>query len=915
MAAGARLTIDLGLNSGNLRNEFNASSRVVKGFGNEIDRVGKRMQTAFKVSALAITGFTTALGFGIKEIADYSTELTKLAASTQVTVVEFQKFSAIAIESGGNIEQAGKLIQITRRNVDELSRGAGTGFETLSRLGLAAKDFDNLSIDESFLRIVKALQELPDKNAVSALVTQIFGEEDSRAAFGLLGTDLGTLNDRLKQYTFISNQSAADTRQFDTSLTRLTSSLRAAATNALANGGVFTKLADAFDATTKAIGESKVFVTLAKIIGIATENFDLLIKSVRLFGEAYLASIVTSKLVNFLAPVIGSVKALTSAFVGTSAAIKQLDAEILLNKSLQKGSIFDGTATKALTVQRAALNASLVAQRDALIKAAGPTALLGRVSAGAAAGVRALWASIVGLTRVLIPMLIVAGLFHVIFNNIDEIFGFLSEKYNAIINGFKGIGRAANDATPDVDDLNIISETLNETLGESSNLLGDQYVTGANKATAAQIALGQGISNTNDLLLKQGAINQKERERVEKAENDELLARLDRNRGTNQFQSGVLDSRRNTGGVTRSSSAGDAGIRELLKTAGNTSKRQEMILRLTTQFQKNRESREAAIDAVLTERFSRNGEFVYDTGRGLLNKATEAQINGLTRLNDAQIKAIEANEKAEEERLKRATEQGKIARRIASDIAKAIANNDQAKLDQLIKEKRNFESAIRQRDRSNREQAQLRQDARTAEEERIRSQLESAGITSKSDGLFESNQQLRFVGNVREEFRTAFIDIFKDGLTTQGLRNVLKSFGDRVGDLIAERVFDSIFNSIADDFYSSIGLGALGGGGGGGGFGEKSLFGLVGSIFSAFSPTPSLQSATGNSPIGPGSYSGPTSIAGNDFSGADVIGGAGVTNYNYQITGNIDQASRDFLVRNGPLLNQVVGDEQRYLTG
>lgn len=142
-------------------------------FGKDLLKFGGIAATAIGVTAVA--GFTSLLHL-INETTDQISSLVDTANRLGGSVAGLQKLQYAAQLSGisaGELE--GAMTRLSKAVISADS-GSGKAAESLKTLGLSAKALSDLSIDEQYLEVAKAIGGISDKSKQAELAFNLFGK-------------------------------------------------------------------------------------------------------------------------------------------------------------------------------------------------------------------------------------------------------------------------------------------------------------------------------------------------------------------------------------------------------------------------------------------------------------------------------------------------------------------------------------------------------------------------------------------------------------------------------------------------------------------------------------------------------------------------------------------------------------------
>lgn len=185
--------------------------------GTDLVKLGAQMAAA----GAAITG--PLLG-AVRQFVDVGDSVADLATRTGVSVERLSELGYAAEQSGASLEQLGGALYRMRRRVANAASDTGPAVRALRELGLSAQALTQLDVDDIFLEIVDALQQVGDENRRAQLAFEIFGD----AAKGLLplinqGVDgIEQLADRARELGLVmSTEDARAAKEFSDLLSDL----------------------------------------------------------------------------------------------------------------------------------------------------------------------------------------------------------------------------------------------------------------------------------------------------------------------------------------------------------------------------------------------------------------------------------------------------------------------------------------------------------------------------------------------------------------------------------------------------------------------------------------------------------------------------------------------------------------------
>jgi len=161
MAIISRLAVLLGLDAG----EFNAGLGKAK---SQIDSFG----LGAKLSLAAVgTAFVGAAQSAIS----FADKMNDVSKANDMSVQSVLRMSQALSVSGGNTEDAGKLMSAFSNKVDEAATGSDKAQKAFKQIGVSIKDLETLSPEQLFEKTVKSLANIEDTTKRNAMAMDMFG--------------------------------------------------------------------------------------------------------------------------------------------------------------------------------------------------------------------------------------------------------------------------------------------------------------------------------------------------------------------------------------------------------------------------------------------------------------------------------------------------------------------------------------------------------------------------------------------------------------------------------------------------------------------------------------------------------------------------------------------------------------------
>ena len=226
MAIISRLAVLLGLDAG----EFNAN------LGKAKDKV-EGFSTGAKLSLVAVG---TAFAATAREAINFADRIEEVAKANDMSIQSVLRLSSALQLSGGNSDDAGKLMASFANKVDEAAQGGEKAQKAFTSIGVSLKDLRTLTPQELFEKTAIALASIEDTTKRNATAMDMFGK-------AVRGVDIKSLGDQLQSNKGKFEESEVAFTKIANSIDRLDKFTFQLKVN-LANG-----LAPAFEAATKAM--------------------------------------------------------------------------------------------------------------------------------------------------------------------------------------------------------------------------------------------------------------------------------------------------------------------------------------------------------------------------------------------------------------------------------------------------------------------------------------------------------------------------------------------------------------------------------------------------------------------------------------------------------------------------------------
>lgn len=223
MAIISRLAVLLGLDAGEFNANLGKAKGQVEGFG-----LGAKVSLAAVGAAFAASA---------KEAISFADKIEEVAKANEMSIQSVLRMSSALQLSGGNSEDAGKLMASFANKVDEAAQGTEKAQKAFTSIGISLKDLRTLTPQELFEKTATALASIEDVTKRNATAMDLFGK-------AVRGLDIKSLADQLQGNKNKFEESEVAFNKIASSMDRLDKFTFQLKIN-LANG-----LAPAFDAVT-----------------------------------------------------------------------------------------------------------------------------------------------------------------------------------------------------------------------------------------------------------------------------------------------------------------------------------------------------------------------------------------------------------------------------------------------------------------------------------------------------------------------------------------------------------------------------------------------------------------------------------------------------------------------------------------
>lgn len=182
MANIARLGVLLGLDSAEFSKGIDQASKKMDAFGKQI------AANAATVATVATAAFTAA----VHQALAYADGISDVAKANDVTIDSIIKLNNALAQSGGNAEDAGKLLSSFTNFVDSAASGSDDAQKAFTQIGISLKDLGKLSTEDLFGKAIQSIAAIEDPLTRNAKAMDMFGKAAKGVDFVALADGMKT---------------------------------------------------------------------------------------------------------------------------------------------------------------------------------------------------------------------------------------------------------------------------------------------------------------------------------------------------------------------------------------------------------------------------------------------------------------------------------------------------------------------------------------------------------------------------------------------------------------------------------------------------------------------------------------------------------------------------------------------------
>jgi lambda family phage tail tape measure protein len=177
MAIISRLAVLLGLDAGEFNANLGKAKEKVEGFS-----IGAK---------LSLVAVGTAFAASAREAINFADRIEEVSKANDMSIQSVLRLSSALQLSGGNSDDAGKLMASFANKVDEAAQGGEKAQKAFSSIGISLKDLRTLTPQELFEKTAIALASIEDTTKRNATAMDMFGR-------AVRGVDIKSLGNQLE---------------------------------------------------------------------------------------------------------------------------------------------------------------------------------------------------------------------------------------------------------------------------------------------------------------------------------------------------------------------------------------------------------------------------------------------------------------------------------------------------------------------------------------------------------------------------------------------------------------------------------------------------------------------------------------------------------------------------------------------
>jgi lambda family phage tail tape measure protein len=182
MANIARLGVLLGLDSAEFSKGLDQANKKLYDFGKQV------AANAATVATVATAAFVAAAHQALA----YADGIADVAKANDVTIDSIIKLNNALAQSGGNADDAGKLLASFTNFVDSAASGSDDAQKAFTKIGISLKDLGRLSTEDLFGKAIQSIAAIEDPLTRNAKAMDMFGKAAKGVDFVALADGMNT---------------------------------------------------------------------------------------------------------------------------------------------------------------------------------------------------------------------------------------------------------------------------------------------------------------------------------------------------------------------------------------------------------------------------------------------------------------------------------------------------------------------------------------------------------------------------------------------------------------------------------------------------------------------------------------------------------------------------------------------------
>jgi len=197
--------VRVGADTKDMERGLKTAQARMKAFGNQVKKIGK-------VAAVAGAAVAGAVGLMVRNYIKAGDEVHKMALRTGFSTEALSELKYAADISGTTLESLEKGVKKMSKTIMDASDGLMTYVRAFDRIGLSAQDLIDLSPEEQFDKIARAIARVESPTIRAATAQEIFGRAGTQLLplFAAGAEGLDKLRKKAHELGLVFDQEAAD---------------------------------------------------------------------------------------------------------------------------------------------------------------------------------------------------------------------------------------------------------------------------------------------------------------------------------------------------------------------------------------------------------------------------------------------------------------------------------------------------------------------------------------------------------------------------------------------------------------------------------------------------------------------------------------------------------------------------------